>query len=130
MKSSGKRLFLFLLLQLTALSLLASLRFINLETTITLAFFNLLFASLIFQLHGSQSRKMGMLTIGNIVGFFWNLVFFYFSSAGTAFFGSAFSAFYTIAYPLLNLMWIVPFWSLTLSFLAKPPNLSAEVKRQ
>ena len=128
MKSAGRRLFLFFLLQLIALSLMASFRFINLESTITLLIFNLLFASLIFQLNGTTSRKMCMLAMGNIVGFVWNLVFYYFSSAGAAYFGKAFDAFYTIVYPLLNLMWIVPFWSLSLSFLAKPQKIGAEAK--
>ncbi len=129
MRLSGK-LFLFFLLQLIALSLTASLSFINLESTITLVFFNVLFATLIFQLNGTATRKTAMLALGNIAGFFWNLVFYYFSSAGTATFGKTFDALYIILFPILNLMWIVPFWSLSLSFLAKPQSLSAEAKPQ
>jgi hypothetical protein len=129
MKTASK-LSLFFLLQLITLSLMASLRFINLETTITLTFFNLLFATLIFQLNGSTTRKMSMLAMGNLTGFFWNLVFYYLASTGTAYFGKTFTALYTIIYPLLNLMWIVPFWSLSLSFLAKPQNPNTEEKPQ
>jgi hypothetical protein len=48
---------------------------------------------------------------------------------GTFYFGNAFEAFYTVAFPLLNLMWVVPFWSLSISFLPKPQNAAAEARR-
>jgi len=42
------------------------------------------------------------------------------------YFGKMFDAFYTVIYPFLNLMWIVPFWSLSLSILPRMQNASAE----
>lgn len=122
MKLRGKRLFQFLLLETIAVILVASFRFINLESTITLLMFNFLFASLIYQLNGSTSRKLSLLAVGNVVGLFWNLVFFCFSPAGTLIFGKPFDAAYTIIYPILNLMWVVPFWSLSLGVLPKMQN--------
>lgn len=61
-----------LFLEVIALCLIASLRFINIESTIALLIFNLLFLSLTFQLNGSLSRKMSMLALGNIIGLAWN----------------------------------------------------------
>jgi hypothetical protein len=96
-----------------------SYRFINLEATLSLLVFTFLFASLVFQLNGSLKRKLSLLTAGNLIGLFWNEVFYCFASAGTLNFGKTFDAAYTILYPILNLMWVVPFWSLSLSFLPK-----------
>jgi hypothetical protein len=123
-----KWLFSFSLLQLVVLCLLASFRFVSLESTITLFVFNVFFASIIFLLNGTVNRKLGMLAMGNVVGLFWNLIFHYFSLVGTFYFGGAFETFYTVTYPLLNLMWVVPFWSLSISFLPKPQNAVEEAK--
>ena len=100
--------------------MLTSYRF-ALESTLALIMFSFLFGSLISQLEGSVYRKLTMLALGNIVGLFWNIVFYYFSSAGFLILGQMFRPIHTISYPLLNLFWIVPFWSLSLSVL---PRLS------
>jgi hypothetical protein len=60
---------------------------------------------------------VGLLAAGNFVGFFWNIIFLYFFSAGKQVFGGDFDGAYTIIYPVLNLMWVVPFWSVSLGFL-------------
>ena len=96
-------------LEAIILCLIASFRLINLQSTVTLLIFNILFVSLIFQLNGSVLKKIFMLTAGNIVGLFLNLIFYYFSLAGYDYFGVVFNAFYTLIYPILNLMWIVPY---------------------
>jgi hypothetical protein len=98
-----------LFLEAIVLSLIASLRFINIQSTALLIIFNLLFFTLIFQLNGSLPKKFFVLTLGNIIGFFWNLIFYYFSIAGYDSFGKPFNVFYTLVYPFLNLMWIVPY---------------------
>jgi hypothetical protein len=104
------------------LCLSASLRFVDPQSTATLIIFNVFFVSLFFQLNGSLIMKVGILTVGDLLGFFWNYFFHDFSLAGYAYFGVSFNAFFTIIYPILNLMWIVPFWSLSLSFLPKPQS--------
>ncbi len=129
MKTIVKWLFSFLLLQIIVLCLIVSYRFVNLESTITLLIFNFLFASLTFQLNGAFNRKLGMLAIGNSVGLGWNFVFYYFSLAGAVYFGKVFEVFYTVVYPLLNIMWIVPFWSLSLGFLPKIQIKNSQVNR-
>jgi hypothetical protein len=127
MKFESSRLVLGLFLEAIALCLITSFRFINIESTVTLLIFNLLFLSLTFQLNGSRNRKLGMLALGNIIGLFWNFVLHYFAIAGVTFFGDPFNVFYAVSYPFLNFMWIVSFWSLSYAFLPMPKSTRAEV---
>ena len=68
------------------------------------------------------------MSLGNIVGLFWNLVFCCFASAGAMYIGKIFDVVYIIIFPFLNLMWIVPFWSLSLGILPKMKNAHAEAQ--
>jgi hypothetical protein len=105
-----------------ALCLIASYRFIDNPpkiATATLIIFNIFFISMFFQLNSSVTLKMGILSLGNLIGFLWNLFFYYVSLTGHGYFSLSFATFTTLAYPFLNLMWIVPFWSLSLSTLPK-----------
>jgi hypothetical protein len=69
-----------------------------------------------------------MLALGNIIGLFWNFIFQSFAVLGMVYFGEIFGAFYTIFYPLLNLTWIVSFWSLSLAALPRPQNMQTETE--
>jgi hypothetical protein len=128
MKSALKTLLGILLLQADALCIIISFLKLNIQSGITLLIFTFLFGSLLFWFNGSSLRKLGILAAGNCVGFFWNAVFFSFTDAGTKVFGSAFDPFYTLAYPVLNLLWIVPFWSLSLGMLHRVQPLPTEAK--
>jgi hypothetical protein len=128
MQFENNRLVLVLFLEAIALCLITSFRFINIESTVTLLIFNLLFLSLTLQLNGSLNRKVGMLALGNIIGLFWNFFLYFFAIAGVTFFGEIFNVFYAVFYPLLNFMWIVSFWSLSLSILPNPKSMHTEVK--
>jgi hypothetical protein len=128
MKFEISHLVLGLFLEAIVLCLIISFRFISIESTVTLLIFNLLFFSLTFQLNGALNRKLGILALGNIIGLFWNSVLYFFAIAGVMFFGEAFNVFYAVFYPLLNFMWIVSFWSLSLAFLPNPKRIHAEVK--
>ncbi len=101
---------------------------LNLQPTLTMIIFNVFFLSLFSLLNGSPATKAGMLAAGNVVGVLWNFFFQYLSAAGDTYFGFTFNAFFIIIYPVLNLMWIVPFWSLSLSFLPKLSPQTTAVK--
>jgi hypothetical protein len=105
------------------LCLISSFCLVNLASFAALLTFNVLFISLIVHSEGTFPRKFGVLTLGNLVGLLWNFVFHHFGLFGTALFGEAFSALYAIAYPFLNFMWIVSFWSLSLGFLLEPRKM-------
>ena len=126
MKLERSRLVLGLFLEAIALCLIVSFRFINIESTASLLIFNLLFVSLTFQLNGALNRKLFVLALGNVFGLFCNFVFYFFAIAGVAFFGEIFNLFYAVVYPLLNFMWIVSFWSMSLAFLPNPKRMGAE----
>ena len=115
--------------QLIILSVFASIQFIDLKSTAILLIFNFLFVSITFQLSGSYSRKLGLLALGNMLGFLWNYTFASFAFAGASFFGETFSTIYTISYPFLDSLWIVTFWSLSLTVLPRPQVLQAERPR-
>ncbi len=111
------------LVEVIGICLIQSYLIINIQTVITILIFNSLFASLIFQLRGNPIKKLSILTLGSLVGFLCNLLFFNFSTAAVQYFGDefsrAFGAFYNLIFPFLNLIWIVPFWSFTLSVLVE-----------
>jgi hypothetical protein len=100
-----------------ALSLLAAYRFVNLQSSIILLSFNVLFATLAFQLRCEFNRKLGLLSLGNLMGFIWNFMFNTLALAGVASLGNIFETLYIITYPFLNSLWMVSFWSVSLSFL-------------
>jgi hypothetical protein len=114
--------------QIIGLCLFSSYRFINLESTIILMIFDLFFVSIIFQLVGSAKKKICLLSLGNLLGLFWNLVFYYFSSAGILLLGHGFEIMYVMFYPFLNLVWMVTFWSLSLAALSRKDNTILEAK--
>ncbi len=116
-----------LFVEANVLCLIIALRFINIATTATLLIFDLFFFSLTIHLKGTLSKKLGILTLGNITGLIWNLVLHYFAIAGATFFGEQFRLLYIVFYPFLNFMWVVSFWSLSLAVLPKPKSAQAEV---
>lgn len=102
--------------------LLVSFSFINKESLVMLLVFNLLFASLVFPLGGTFIRKTCLLLVGNVIGLFWNYLFYQLAFLGVAFFGEFFNIAYLILGPLANLVWIVSFWSMSLTVLAGSEN--------
>ena len=126
MEFKSSRLVTGLLLEAIGLCLIFSFISINIAVTATLLIFNLFFLSLTIQLNGTLNIKLSILALGNITGLFWNIVLYYFDTAGVAFFGEPFNVFYTVS--ALNFMWVVSFWSLSLVVLPKPKSTQAEVK--
>lgn len=127
-KFAGTRLVSGLFLTAIALCVITAFRFINTEAAIILLFFNLLFICLTFELNGTLNIKLGMLALGNAVGLLWNIILFSFAAAGSAYFGETFNVLCGIFRPFLNFMWIISFWSLSLSAFPKPEKLHVEAK--
>ncbi len=88
------------------------------STMITLVFFNLIFVFLLFPLDGPLMHKFILLISGNLVGTLWYIL--------QAFFDQVF--FFTglevlrimllFVKPLTDFMWLVVFWSFSLSILS------------
>ena len=92
--------------------------YLSIEPAFMLIVFNFLFVSLIFPLNGALAAKVLTLSLGNMIGLFWNYVFYSFVYALADYFGEFFSILYLILSPFANLIWIVTFYSLGLTFLA------------
>jgi len=99
------------------LCFIVSFRLINIQSVIMLLIFNALFISLSFQLNGAFNVKLCLLASGNVIGFCWNFIFYSFATKGTLFFGKTFGILYTVFSPFLCSIWIVAFWSLSLTVL-------------
>jgi len=85
------------------------------ESSFMLVIFNFLFVSLVFPLDGALLTKLLMLMMGNIVGWSWNSASDFLANTLAESMGRFFTAIYVILSPLMNLMWIVPFWSVSLT---------------
>ncbi len=116
-----------LFVELVFLCLFFAFRFVNLQSAIALIIYNGLFIPIIFQLKGSFTTKMLILAVGNVLGVFWNFLFFQFSNMGIEYFGTVFDAIYVLIFPFINITWVVPFWSLSISLLTTKANLEGKL---
>jgi len=91
---------------------------LDLAALIAISFFNLLFVSLLFPLHGPLLSKILLLMVGNCVGTLWYIIQSslkdVFSSLGTG----IFEVINLLAKPLFDFLWVVIVWSLSLSVLS------------
>lgn len=89
------------------------------ETVQTLFTFNLLFLLILMPLKGSLKRKVAILLLGNILSFIWSTLFYSFVHLAIAYADGLLNSLYVILSPLLNVFWVVVFWSTSLTFLAE-----------
>lgn len=112
-------------IELTPLCVLATYFLADLQSTVVLLAFNALFISLLFQLKGNLTIKLGLLAAGNLIGMIWNYCFhqlIVYATDSLTISNTALSIFYTVAYPFLNCLWVVSFWSLSLAALLNYTN--------
>lgn len=90
----------------------------NLPALAAIGFFNLLFLFLLFPLEGPLLRKIVLLIAGNHVGVLWYIIQSSFEDAFFFLNTDLFRIIVLIAKPLIDFVWIVAVWSLSLSVLA------------
>jgi hypothetical protein len=90
----------------------------DLPALAAIAFFNLLFVFLLFPLEGPLLRKTVLLIGGNTVGVLWYLIQLSFKEAFLVLNTDTFKIITLVAKPLIDFVWIVAVWSLSLSVLA------------
>jgi hypothetical protein len=115
-----RRLVIILLIELTALCITATYRWVDLQSTAVLFIFTALFFSLFFKLNGPLPFKLALLAIGNLIGLVWNYCFHLLMESATEIqivSNISLNTFYTITYPFLNSFWVIAFWALSLSVL-------------
>lgn len=91
----------------------------------SIGFFNLLFLFLLFPLEGPLLRKTVLLIGGNTVGVLWYLIQLSLKEAFSVLNTGTFKVIAMFAMPLIDFVWIVAVWSLSLSVLA-----SYRIKRE
>jgi len=92
---------------------------LDISALVAIIFFNLLFVFLLFPLEGTLLRKIVLLFAGNIVGLLWYLIQLSLKEASMFFLSTdAFKVIILVAKPLIDFVWIVSIWSLSLSVLA------------
>jgi hypothetical protein len=90
----------------------------DLAALAAIVFFNLLFLFFLFPLEGPLLRKTVLLIGGNTVGVLWYLIQSSFSEAFLVLNTDTFKIITLVAKPLIDFVWIVAVWSLSLSVLA------------
>jgi hypothetical protein len=90
----------------------------DLPALVAIGFFNLLFLFLLFPLEGPFLRKTLLLIGGNTVGVLWYLIQSSFVEAFLVLNTDTFKIITLVAKPLIDFVWIVAVWSLSLSVLA------------
>jgi hypothetical protein len=90
----------------------------DLPALAAIGFFNLLFLFLLFPLEGPLLRKTVLLIGGNTVGVLWYLIQLSFKEAFLVLNTDTFKIITLVTMPLIDFVWIVAVWSLSLSVLA------------
>ncbi|KPV64514.1 MAG: hypothetical protein AOA66_0124 [Candidatus Bathyarchaeota archaeon BA2] len=102
----------------------------NETALVSIVIFNFLFIFLIFPLEGSLLRKVFLLISGNLVGLAWYLIQSSFLAVSAPYLeAGAFKVVYVILCPIIDSVWIVSVWSLSLSVLASAQRRK-ELKRR
>ena len=94
------------------------IRKLDLPALVAIIFFNLLFVFLLFPLEGPLLRKIVLLIAGNNVGALWYIIQLSFEDAFFFLNIDLFKIIVLVAKPLIDFVWIVAVWSLSLSVLA------------
>jgi hypothetical protein len=94
------------------------IRKLDLPALVAIIFFNLLFVFLLFPLEGPLLRKVVLLIAGNSVGALWYIIQLSFEDAFFFLNTDLFKIIVLVAKPLIDFVWIVSVWSLSLSVLA------------
>jgi len=91
---------------------------LDMSALIAISFFNLLFVFLLFPLEGPLLRKIMLLFVGNSVGVLWYVIQLSFEEAFFFLNTGAFKIIILVVKPIIDFVWIVSVWSVSLSVLA------------
>ncbi len=88
------------------------------DVAFVLIAFNFFFVSLTFPLNGLLVAKVLLLALGNLIGLLWNYLFSLFAYGVAYYVQGFFNVVWSLLGPLVNMMWIVTFYSVSLTFLS------------
>jgi len=90
-----------------------------LESVPMIIVFNFLFVSITFPLNGRLVEKLSLLMAGNFVGLLCNRILSLFAETTIEYLGESCYAVYLILSPTANVIWIVSYWSISLTILSR-----------
>jgi hypothetical protein len=99
---------------------------LTLEAVQTLFTFNFLFLLILMPLKGCLARKITVLLVGNVLSFLWSTLLYLFVHVTVGQMEGFLRVIYAILRPLLNVLWVVAFWSTSLTFLTEKKAKSGE----
>ncbi|MCW4016923.1 MAG: hypothetical protein NWF06_11175 [Candidatus Bathyarchaeota archaeon] len=94
------------------------IRSFDLSALFSIIFFNLLFLLLIFPLQGPLRRKVILLITGNQVGIVWYAIQVVLKDTVFVLNTNSLNVMFLVAKPLVDFVWIVAVWSISLSMMA------------
>jgi len=97
------------------------------EIVQALVVFNVFFVCMLFPLNGSLKRKLAVLALGNIICLIWNTMFSMLVGTVATSVWVGFNALLIMLSPLLNSLWVVSLWSISLTLLADSGKREATV---
>ncbi|PVX24622.1 MAG: hypothetical protein CW691_07090 [Candidatus Bathyarchaeum sp.] len=89
----------------------------DLSALFSIIFFNILFLFLIFPLEGPLRRKVVLLIVGNQVGILWHGIQVLLEDAILFLNTDTFKIMFLVTRPLIDFVWIVAVWSISLSMM-------------
>lgn len=89
----------------------------DLSALVAIIVFNFLFVFLLFPLEGTLPRKVVLLIAGNTVGVLWYIIQLSFTDAFSFLNTETFTIMLLVAKPIIDFVWIVTVWSISLSIL-------------
>ena len=92
---------------------------IDFSALFAVVFFNLLFVFFVFPLEGPLPRKAALLIVGNGVGALWYIMRFSFEDTLFLLNMESLRMLFLVVKPLIDFVWIVTLWSISLSMLSK-----------
>lgn len=102
---------------------------LNNPSMMALTFFNLLFVFLLFPIDGSLLQKFILLISGNLVGTLWYILQTFFEQAFLFTETEIFRIILLLFKPLIDFMWLVVFWSFSLSIISSTKRKTQRRKR-
>ena len=104
-------------------------RILDNSALVAVTFFNILFVFLLFPLNGKLLQKITLLLIGNSIGILWYITQLFFGDIFSFMNADAFKIIILVAKPLVDFVWIVSVWSLSLSVLASYRNKAERLEK-
>ncbi len=102
-----------------------SFPFVDNEIAPVMVIFDFFYVSLTFPLDGALGWKMLLFVVGNVIGILWNRFLSSVAQILTVSLGQSATTLHMALSPMLNLFWIISFWSVSLAIISNSKKRNA-----